>query len=380
MKFAVLMIIGALTIPASMQGVYCPPHEGEATKERDLDGDNTKDWRYNNETIKDEAGNVLERWCLDHGRGSSFVFMYVAAPGEPGEKKNKYIGYCEFAGGDNTDSSPQETIDGKKRFKKIKWTNSDVKNTSNLAKREYEFDPRTCKLTQTTVRDDGSVTTQSNVDPPMESGGPIGLPLRAQQNNLLPRKIPSTYVEVQGGQIHDNTPPQCYLVGQGTGYIEILTQDTGSGLSKITVTRADNADVPIPPFSPGIIEPVIVTATKIDPNQRSRVDLEVLDEAGNVTRCDPVITLVTRDRGKPTSETINAVPQEENKITLYNGTPGLGNLLINVNGRRFRTTDLGNGEERTIDVSSAMLPGSRNTIILTAQGKPGGSATVVIHD
>ncbi len=50
-----------------------------------------------------------------------------------------------------------------------------------------------------------------------------------------------------------------------------------------------NAAVTVPTFTPGTTEAVIVTAAKIDPNQSSQVKLEVADEAGNMTVCDPII-------------------------------------------------------------------------------------------
>jgi hypothetical protein len=41
---------------------------------------------------------------------------------------------------------------------------------------------------------------------------------------------------------------------------------------------------------------------------------------------------------------------------------------------------LKDGENRTLNVSSAMKAGNGNTISLQAQGKPGGSAWVLIRD
>ncbi len=41
---------------------------------------------------------------------------------------------------------------------------------------------------------------------------------------------------------------------------------------------------------------------------------------------------------------------------------------------------LDDGETISFDVASAMNPGSDNTITLTARGKPGGSAALLVHD
>ena len=93
-----------------------------------------------------------------------------------------------------------------------------------------------------------------------------------------------------------------------------------------------------------------------------------------------MITLVVRERGRPATATFSGLPRAESKVQVLNGTPGIRNLLVTVNGVRFRLAGLRDGEERSLDVSSAMRPGDGNVIALAAEGKPGGSATVVIHD
>lgn len=175
-------------------------------------------------------------------------------------------------------------------------------------------------------------------------------------------------------------PPVCFLSASGTGFIQVTFQDFISGLVAINVLLADNATVSIPSFSVPTNDPVVVTATKILPDIPSRVKLEGIDAVGNVTTCDPVLTLVVREKGKPVSQTLTGIAQTESKITITNGTPGLSNLSITVNGKRFEAAGLKDNEVRTVDVSSAMKAGDSNTITLDARGKPGGSAAVVIHD
>ena len=101
--------------------------------------------------------------------------------------------------------------------------------------------------------------------------------------------------------------------------------------------------------------------------------------AGNETICDPVITLEIRENGKPVSHTFTDIPQAESNVTAQNGTPGVTNLEIKVNGTKFKM-HLGDGEEAYMDIFSAMVEGDNNTITLTAKGKPGGSVLVVIYD
>ena len=52
---------------------------------------------------------------------------------------------------------------------------------------------------------------------------------------------------------------------------------------------------------------------------------------------------------------------------------------LTVNGQRFEVAGLRDGETRTLDVGAA-LRASGTTATLEARGKPGGRATVVLHD
>jgi len=90
-------------------------------------------------------------------------------------------------------------------------------------------------------------------------------------------------------------------------------------------------------------------------------------------------TLVSRERGKPAREsvTVKNIPQASNTVRIIN-SGGLKNLRVTVNGQRFQVAGLKHGDERDIDVSSAMKAGNDNTIVFTALGKPGTSAMVEI--
>ncbi len=181
----------------------------------------------------------------------------------------------------------------------------------------------------------------------------------------------------------DTTAPSCALTATTKGppaKIEVTAQDTGSGIAAIIALKAINVTMSIPAFAPGITSPVVVTATKVNQSQSATVQLEVKDVAGNKTVCDPVITLVIREEGKPVTQTFAGLPQAESKVKIVNGEPGLTKLNITVNGKKFKERDLQNNEAYTLDVSSAMAPGNNNTITLEARGKPGGSALIVISD
>lgn len=165
------------------------------------------------------------------------------------------------------------------------------------------------------------------------------------------------------------------------GGIQVTVQDSESGLSSVEVTELVNARIqPAISFPLGSRSPVTVTALKNDPNASSRLGLRVTDVCGNVTLCDPVFTIRTRENGKPETETVEGLAQSEGTVALFNDTPGVTTLRIEVNGQTFMAAGLKDGERRTIDISSAMLPGNSNAVRLTALGKPGGSVEVMIHE
>lgn len=176
-------------------------------------------------------------------------------------------------------------------------------------------------------------------------------------------------------------PPSCPTVVISGPPAQAVTtfQDTGSGLVSLVVTLSQNADTVVPPFIPGTTEPVTVTSTKIDQTQRARIEIRATDGAGNVAICDPIHLIVVRDSGKPVEEINTDVPRAEDKVTIRNGTPGLSNLDILVNGVRFKVTGLKSGEEKTVDISSAMHDGN-NIVNLEGRGKKGSWAEVIIWD
>jgi hypothetical protein len=178
------------------------------------------------------------------------------------------------------------------------------------------------------------------------------------------------------------TRPVCLLHALHAGppiVLEVLTEDVAEGLCAIEVLHATNASVDIPSFAPGEPGPVIVTATKTDQTQSSTIQLRVENCEGLTTVCDPVLSLVVREAGNPVRHSFSGIPQAESTIEVHNGTPGLRNVKVTVNGVPFRAA-LRDGEVWTLDAASAMLPGETNIVTIEGRGKPGGSALVVVHD
>jgi hypothetical protein len=186
-------------------------------------------------------------------------------------------------------------------------------------------------------------------------------------------------LRVQQLDVEGATCPARVIAGPPTQLV-VTVSDVDTGLQSIVVTQSDNADTPVPPFTVGTTDPVTVTATKIDQSRGAHVTIQVTDLAGNTVTCDPFIELVQRSTKADPQKTRLRVSQEENKIQIINGTPGLRTVTALVNGVTFKTSGLRNGEVRTIDVSSAMRAGNKNIIYIKGHGPLGGSATAVVSD
>lgn len=212
--------------------------------------------------------------------------------------------------------------------------------------------------------------------------GTTTVQLFSEPTNQNPDSMLWTLAALRVRQL-DATKPRCPITLNDPGppaRIEVTIQDTGTGIAEILVTRSENADTVVPPFTVGTTDPIILSATKIDQSQRARVEARVTDLAGNVALCDPILTLVVRDSNSPIVQTHADVPQIEDTVTVTNGAPGLKNLEIVVNGTKFKVTGLKDNEEQTIDISSALLPGENNVVTLKGHGKKGSSASVMIWD
>jgi len=225
----------------------------------------------------------------------------------------------------------------------------------------------------------GTATTDSSGNAPIsytDTGG-VGVDtLQGFLGNLVSNKLTFTWNP-------DPIAPACTLTAVLDGppiQIQVTVQDAESGLATVVVTEATNASVSVPPFTAGTTSPVVVTATKIDETQGSRVGFQVTDRAGNVTICDPAVVSIDRQKGAPATVNLTGIPQKEGKVMIANGTPGVTTLSLTVNGQQFQVGGLKDGERRDVNVSSAMKPGTGNVISVRAEGKPGGSATILVHN
>jgi hypothetical protein len=191
-------------------------------------------------------------------------------------------------------------------------------------------------------------------------------------------------VALPNGDIQELPPavPTCpTTVISGPPAVATTTfQDTGSGLVSLVVTRSENADTVVPPFIPGTTDPVVVTSTKINQSVPARIEILATDGAGNVAVCDPIHVILVRDKDQPENDVHTEVPRQEDQVTIRNGNPGLNKVVIFVNGVKFKTQNLSDGQVTTVDISAAMNEGNNNVVRLEARGKRGSSAEVIVWD
>jgi len=86
-------------------------------------------------------------------------------------------------------------------------------------------------------------------------------------------------------------PPTCLLTSTIAGppkQIQITVQASG-GLAAVIVTTSANASTPVPPFTPGTTNPVVITSTKINQAAGSHVALQVTGASGGTINCDPIV-------------------------------------------------------------------------------------------
>lgn len=228
---------------------------------------------------------------------------------------------------------------------------------------------------------------------------PLLVPITAQVGSSQSVQIrysstPGSALQIVSG---DTTAPICSLTGTGTNtqgqkYIQVSVQDSDGGLETVSVTTLVNAAADVGTYRTGITSapasvttadhpttPVVITTTKFDQTQGAQLALQVADQAGNLATCDPIVATVGRQPGVPHRETFHHVARAESKIYIHNDMPGLNHLLLIVNGKQFKVTNLKDREVREVNVAGAMRRGD-NTITFEALGTSGGSATVLIAD
>lgn len=211
----------------------------------------------------------------------------------------------------------------------------------------------------------------------------------------------------------DTTPPTwicCTVLNPNPSdyVLQYTAQDSGKGMASIVVTQAVNATANIPQFTVGTTTPINFTSTETN-GLSSYISFQLTDVAGNVSNIDPWHVKVPTDALQqllssggiipplptlPASPNLPGIPPgvplpftvltkfissaSGSVLTISNGSPGLMVLIIQVNGVPFVVAGLGDGQKRTIDISSALITGDNNSIAMTPVGLPGSDAVVML--
>jgi hypothetical protein len=177
----------------------------------------------------------------------------------------------------------------------------------------------------------------------------------------------------------DVTPPVVSLAETILGppkQVVLGTHDTQSGLATLNVLECANCTAINGTFTVGTNDTVDTTATKTNQSESSTIKLEAIDVAGNITIFDPV-DFEIQDGGLQRSQTVNISPLEH-VVMIANGTPGVRDMEIKVNGRALPLVHVKDGEGKTIDIENLINPVLQNKVDVTAYGPRGGTAWVVI--
>jgi len=161
--------------------------------------------------------------------------------------------------------------------------------------------------------------------------------------------------------------------------VEMTFQEALEGLATVSIVKAVNVTVDIPSFAPGTHR-VVATLTKIDQTQPAHFALKACSECGCCTGVDPVATTIKLNTGRWARQRFGNLHEEEYFVTVQNGHFGLHELTVQMNGKPFELRKLHDGERRDLNVSSAMVKGGHNVVILTGRGEVGASATIMISD
>lgn len=178
--------------------------------------------------------------------------------------------------------------------------------------------------------------------------------------------------------IADSSPTLTEVGAAGLAFSIRSTEE--EGLSSVRVLSAVNANVDVPRFAPGS-QRVDIHARKIVPSSPAELRLEscVSTDAGEL--CTPAVLRLSELRireGKGRArETFAGVTSKEGFVTIQNGSPGVRQVEILVNGARLAAFSMAKDQILGFDVTAGMMA-EKNTVTVVASGKPGGSALVTV--
>jgi hypothetical protein len=177
--------------------------------------------------------------------------------------------------------------------------------------------------------------------------------------------------------------PKAYISSVQGGpptQIRMTFQEATKGLATVSVVKAINVSVNIPSFVPGTKHPVVATLTKVNQTEPAHFTLKGCSTCPCCANGEPVVTTLKLNTGRWARQRFANIGEAEYFVTVRNGHLGLRELTVQMNGKPFELRKLRDGEMRDLNVSSAMVKGGHNVVILTGRGEVGASATIMISD
>ena len=150
--------------------------------------------------------------------------------------------------------------------------------------------------------------------------------------------------------------PNCTITREDPGpplTIEFTIIDTSIGLRSIEITQSINANVDIPIFPAGIVNPVLVTATKMDQSGDFTVALLAKDMLGNQSTCSYTEDVTDK---QPPSCTVTAEDP---------GPPGSVEITIQDTGSGLKSITTTESINASVDIP-AFTPGILSPVAVTA--------------
>jgi hypothetical protein len=172
-------------------------------------------------------------------------------------------------------------------------------------------------------------------------------------------------------------------------YVPVTAMDGQSGVASVQLTgNSRNCTLEDPAgnsigiggtlhFDPAVGS-VVLKAVKANPAQAARVELRLTDCSGNTLLTDPVIANL-EVRKKQLSQTFRRIPAAEHYLEIQNGTPGLTDCKLWINGKLAYRGDLTDGQLLSLDIVRWM-GGRNNTVRISASGPAGATAVLLIGD
>lgn len=211
--------------------------------------------------------------------------------------------------------------------------------------------------------------------------------------------------------VYSPTPGLCtghtvasfYIAGSGGSSCAVMTFTNSSGLASVQALVAINSiiqgkswpgmnddtnSVGSAIFAVGLNtktdlagspQKVVLWSTK-GTNGPATVNVIAIDTCGLGKSFDPVMTDMVVGAGGVVRQHFKGLLAAERYLQVFNGTPGLRRLEINLNGHLFVLDPLADGANVAGDLAAGMVEGDQNEVTLTGYGVAGARATVLITD